>query len=450
MKRWMIRLGQSLNMGMDKYTPDSFLFAVLLTFVIYIMGVTLTKAGPFEMIQYWYKGFWNFLAFGMQMVLIIVTGYTLATTPLVSRVFSFLVKVPKTSLTACIFIFWVTAILSFIHWGFGIVAGALLAPRLGYSVKKLDFKMLVAGSYLGWCVGAMGLTNSIALLSNTPGNFLEKKIGLIPMTQTSLHPEVFYSTLVSVMVVAPFLLWLFHSEQADLKELDAKTLARLEQEITVSKETTEDSEEQTFATRVENSRLISILLSIMGLSFCVHWFATKGFELDLNFFNFLMLFLGIAFHGTPKKFYLAFAEGIKMTWGIVLQFPFYAGIQGMMASSGLVPIIVGWFIAISTPDSFAFWTYISSSIVNLFIPSSGGILMIQGPIMLDAGANLGISAPAVLRAFMAGEQISNVIQPFFAIPLLAMAGLKMKDIMGYSIIFYIVISVVYNINFILF
>lgn len=450
MKRWMIRLGQSLNMGMDKYTPDSFLFAVLLTFVIYIMGVSLTKAGPFEMIQYWYKGFWNFLSFGMQMVLIIVTGYTLATTPLLSRLFSYLVTIPKTSLSASLFIFLATGILSYIHWGFGIVAGALLAPRIGHRIKKLDFKMLVASSYLGWCVGAMGLTISIALLTNTPGNFLEKKIGLIPMTQTSFHPEILYSTWLSILVIAPFLLWLFHPEQKDVKELDAKILARFEKEITTTKEAIEEVEEKTFATWVENSSLISLLLSIMGLSFCVHWFATKGFELDLNFFNFLMLFLGIALHGTPKKFYTAFAEGIKMTWGVVLQFPFYAGIQGMMASSGLVPIMVGWFISIATPESFPFWTYISSSIVNLFIPSSGGILMVQGPIMLDAGAKLGLSAAEVLRPFMAGEQISNIVQPFFAIPLLAMAGVKMKDIMGYCIIFYVAISIVFNLGFVLF
>ncbi len=449
MKRWLIKLGQSLNMGMDKYTPDSFLFAVLLTFVIYVMGITMAGQSPFAMIEYWYKGFWGFLAFSMQMVLMIVTGYTLATTPLVSKLLDRAVGIPKTSMGAATFIFLTTAVLSFIHWGFGIVVGALLAPRLGRGIERLDFKFLVASSYLGWCVGAIGLSISIALLVNSPGHFLEKKIGIIPLSQTSLHPELLVMTIISTFIIAPALLWLFHPEDKDVPVLDAKIRERFEKAVESS--TTEDvTEEKTFATIVENSTIITVLLSLMGLSFCVNWFATKGFDIQLNFFNFLMLFAGIALHGTPKKFYTAFCDGVKMTWGIVLQYPFYAGIQGMMQASGLVPIMVGWFIAISTPESFPFWTYISASIVNLFIPSSGGILLIQGPIMIDAGMKLGLGAPEVLRAFMVGEQISNLIQPFFAIPLLAMAGMKMRDIMGYCIVFYVVFSVVYNIGFIIF
>ncbi len=450
MKRWFRGLGQSLNMGMDKYTPDSFIFAVLLTFVIFIMGITLAGQKPFSMIEYWYKGFWGFLAFSMQMVLIIVTGYTLATTPLVSKFLTKLLSIPKTSLSAAIFIFVVTAVLSFIHWGFGMVVGALLAPRLGRSIPKLDFRFMVASSYLGWCVGAIGLSISIALLVNSPGHFLEKKIGIVPLSQTSLHPELLVMTIVSTLLISPILLWLLHPEDKDIPELDPKIRARFDQAIAADNEQEEVQEEKTFATIVENSVIITVLLSLMGLSFCVHWFATRGFDIQLNFFNFFMLFAGIALHGTPRKFLSAFQEGVKLTWGIALQYPFYAGIQGMMHASGLVPIMVGWFIAISTAETFPFWTYISSSIVNLFIPSSGGILLIQGPIMIDAGMKLGLSGAEVLRPFMVGEQISNLIQPFFAIPLLAMAGMKMKDIMGYCIIFYIVFSVIYNIGFVVF
>ena len=447
----MIKLGQVLNMGMDKYTPDSFLFAVLLTFIIYALGILLANKGPFEMIQFWYKGFWGFLAFSMQMLMIMITGYTVATSPSVSKGIHWLVSIPKTSLSACMLIFLVSSITSFIHWGLGLIVGALLAPRLGRQLEKLDFKLLVCASYLGWIVGALGISISIALLVNTPGHFLQKMIGLIPMSQTSLHPGLLLPTIINTFITVPLMLWLLHPEQSDVPKLDEKIRASFAKEVVSEEAEAENSaEENTFATRVENSSLITLLLSVMGFAFCAHWFYTKRFNLDFNFFNFMMLFLGIALHKTPKRFYTSFAEGVKLTWGIVLQYPFYAGIQGMMASSGMVPIIVGWFIAIATPQSFPFWTYISSSIVNLFIPSSGGILLVQGPIMLEAGAKLGVSYPAVLRAFMAGEQISNVIQPFFAIPLLAMAGMKMRDIMGYCIIFYIVLSVVYNISFLIF
>ena len=450
MKYYLRRFAQSLNMSLDRYIPDSFLFAVLLTFIILIMGVTLAGKGLFQMIEFWYQGFWGFLTFGMQMVLMIVTGYTLATTPLVNKVLTKFLTIPKTSLGAAIFIFVITAILSFIHWGFGLIVGALLAPRLGKSIEKLDFKFLVASSYLGWCIGALGLSISIALLVNTPGHFLEKTIGIIPQTKTSLHPSILLTTIASIFIIAPALLWLLHPAEKDIPKIDDKVKARFDEAIANDSMVDDSDEEKTFATMIENSVIITVLLSLMGISFCVNWFATKGFDIQLNFFNFFMLFAGIALHGTPKKFYTNFQEGVKLTWGIVLQFPFYAGIQGMMNLSGLVPIMVSWFIAISTPETFPFWTYISSSIVNFFIPSSGGILLVQGPVMIDAGLKLGLTPDQVLRPFMVGEQISNLIQPFFAIPLLAMAGMKMKDIMGYCILFFLVFSVVYNLGFIIF
>lgn len=186
----------------------------------------------------------------------------------------------------------------------------------------------------------------------------------------------------------------------------------------------------------------------MGFTVVIYWFVKNGFNIELNFFNFLMLFLSILLHGSPRKFYTAFAQGLNMAWGIALQYPFYAGIQGMIASSGLGTIMSSWFISIATPATFPFWTYISASIVNLFIPSSGGILLVQGPILLEAGAKLGLTYPEIIRPFMVGEQVSNLVQPFFAIPILAMAGLKMKDIMGYCIIFYVLLSIMYNIMFV--
>jgi short-chain fatty acids transporter len=160
-----------------------------------------------------------------------------------------------------------------------------------------------------------------------------------------------------------------------------------------------------------------------------------------------MLILSIILHWTPKRFYTAFAEGVRVSWGIPLQFPFYAGIQGMMAGSGLVAIIAGWFIAISNPSTFHIFNYLSTAIVNFFIPSSGGIFIVQGPIMVKAGQALGVSNGAIVNAFMAGEVIGNIVQPFWAIPLLSIAGLKMKDIMGFCLLSFAILSIVYIVCF---
>jgi short-chain fatty acids transporter len=452
--------------------PDCFLFAIVLTFIIFIMGMTIAGKGLFEMIQFWYKGFWGFLAFSMQMVLIIVTGYTLAVTPIGNKILTWLATIPKSSLAAVIFIGIVVSALAWFHWGLGLVAGAILAPKLGRNIPKINYKMLVASAYVGWCSGCYGLTVTETLIVNTPGHFLEKKIGLIPISQTSFHIEVLLPTLLCSFLILPVLWWLFHPEESEIQPLDAAVVAAFEQEIAAEKAKLEGKKARkgdaadtstafgaadyvpvkakTFASRIEDSWLICMIISLAGLSYVVYWFATKGFNLNLDIFNFAMLFLGFALHGTPRRFYTAFAEGTKLSWGVVLQFPFYAGIQGMMGASGLVAIISGWFVAISTVATYPLWTFVSASIVNFFIPSAGGILMVQGPIMMDAAAKLGVPFADTLRAFTAGENIANMIQPFFAIPLLAMARLEMKDIMGYCIIAWIVASVVFMISIMVF
>jgi short-chain fatty acids transporter len=188
----------------------------------------------------------------------------------------------------------------------------------------------------------------------------------------------------------------------------------------------------------------------MGLSYVVYWFATEGFNLTLNIFNFTLLFLGILLHWTPKRLLTAFEEGVKASYGVVLQFPFYAGIQGMMGGSGLVTIIANWFLSISTAATFPVFTYISAAIVNFFIPSSGGIFMIQGPVMMEAGMALGVPAATIVNSFSAGEVISNLVQPFWAIPLLGLAGLKMKDIVGYCILSFLIASILYIAAFLIF
>jgi len=469
MKRSLARLGSALNMSMDKYIPDCFLFAVGLTFIIFIMGMTIAGKGLFQMIEYWYNGFWGFLAFSMQMVLIIVTGYTLAVTPIGNKIFTWLATIPKSSLPAVVFIGVVVSVLSWLHWGLGIVAGAILAPKMGRNIPRINYKMLVASAYVGWCSGAYGLTVTETLIVNTPGHFMQKQIGLIPISQTSFHIEILVPVILCTFVIVPALWWLFHPEEDEIPPLDAAVVAAFEQEIAEEKakmegeltckpDTADSStglatginvaakKEKTIASRIEDSRIICYLTSALALSYVVYWFATKGFDLNLNIFNFAMLFIGFALHGTPRRFYTAFAEGTKLSWGVVLQFPFYAGIQGMMGASGLVAIISGWFVAISTPLTFPLWTFVSASIVNFFIPSAGGILMVQGPIMMNAAQVLGVPYADTIRAFTAGENIANIIQPFFAIPLLALARLEMKDIMGYCIIAWIVTSIAFMVS----
>jgi short-chain fatty acids transporter len=447
MKKVVERMSTALNVRMESFVPDSFIFAILLTLVVYIMGIFIAGKGPFQMIQFWQGGFWNFLTFSMQMLLVLVTGFTIATTPLGEKILSFLGRIPKSSLAAVIFATLVSGVLAYIHWGIGLIGSALLAREIARNNKKIDFKLMVAAVYVGWNIGSMGISGSEPLLVNTPGHFLEKQIGLVPMTQTVLSSMLLLPHLLSLLVVLPIFWWMLHPEEKDLPEMDPRLKERFESESKLGRISGAKGDKKTFADILENTPFLNIALSLMGLSYLIYWFATKGFDLNLNIFNFLMLTVGIILHWTPKRFYMSFAEGVKVSWGIPLQFPFYAGIQGMMQGSGLVAIIAGWFIAISTPSTFHIFNYLSTAIVNFFVPSSGGIFIVQGPIMVKAGQALGVSNGAIINAFMAGEVIGNIVQPFWAIPLLSIAGLKMKDIMGFCLLSFVLLSIVYIVCF---
>lgn len=444
MRNALRKFSYSLNFGLDKIIPDSFIFAILLTFIVFIMGITIAGQSPFDMTVFWAKGFWGFLLFSMQMVLVLVTGFTLATTPAGQKGLAAIARIPKSGVSATIFIMIVSSALAYISWGLGLVGSAVLARELARNLKKADFKLLVAAGYTGAMVGTMGLSFSEALLVNTPGHFLEKEIGLIPYSDTVFSPGVLISVLLLTFVLLPLFYWLIHPEEKDTPEIPAEIKNRFEEQSRIAVESAAIAEgKPTIAERMDNSPIINVTISIMGFVYIVYWFVTQGFNLTLDIFNFTLLFLGILLHWTPRRLLNAFEEGVKASYGIVLQFPFYAGIQGMMGSSGLVAIMAGWFTAISTTTTFPMWTYISAAFVNLFIPSSGGIFMIQGPVMVKAGAALGVPAAKIVTAFSSGEVISNIIQPFWAIPLLGIAGLKMRDIMGFCVLGFTIASVVF-------
>jgi short-chain fatty acids transporter len=188
------------------------------------------------------------------------------------------------------------------------------------------------------------------------------------------------------------------------------------------------------ADKIENSWIISTIIGIGGMIYLVYYFATKGFELNLDIVNFAFLFLGILFQRTPINYVRAVSEGAKACAGIIVQFPFYAGIMGMMAKSGLVGVIAGWFVAISGPLTYPVFTFLSAGLVNIFVPSGGGQWAVQGPIMVEAAKVLNLSIPKTIMAVAYGDQWTNMLQPFWALPLLGITRLKAREIVGYTMV----------------
>ncbi len=422
------RMGASLSRWAQKYMPDPMIFAILLTILTYVLGLIFTDSGPFKMILNWYKGFWTLLTFGMQMCIILVTGYALATTSIIQKFLKKLAGIPKSTAGAAALVSFIACVAGLINWGLGLIVGAIFAlevARQGYfNNRKFHYPLIVAAGYSGLAVWHMGLSGSAPLLVATEKHFLAKEIGIIPVSETLGSGLNIVLILIMLIVIPLVYFFMAPKDESKIKPIQ-------EELCKVGEESETPREEWTFADKLENSVLLSMIIGLGGLIYIVYYFATKGFKLNLNIVNFTFLIAGIILHKRPIAYVRAVGEGVRGCAGIILQFPFYAGIMGMMKFSGLVTVIAGWFVALSNATTYPIFTFISAAIVNLFVPSGGGQWAVQGPIMVKAAQALHFSIPKTIMAMAYGDQWTNLFQPFWALPLLGICGIRARDIMGY-------------------
>ncbi len=428
----------------QKYLPDAFIFAAFLTVLTFVLGVTLTGQTPLDMVKHWGAGAWGLLAFSMQMVLVLVTGHTLASTKFFSTLLKRIASCAKTPIQAIVIVSLVSGIACWLNWGFGLVIGALLAKELAKQVEEVDYRLLIASAYTGFIVWHGGLSASIPLQLATAGDEAAKAALLkmtggavtqaVPVAETIFSP---LNLIISfgIILMLPIINSLMHPD----KEHTVKVKRELLFDGSEKEEEMKPKSEMTPAERVENSRVISLILFVLMFAAIIYHFATKGFDLNLNIVNLIFLTFGILLHGTPKRFLAAFKEAVKGADGIVLQFPFYAGIMGMMTGktadgASLAALISNWFVSISTVKTFPVFTFLSAGIVNFFVPSGGGQWSVQGPIMMPAAAQLGVPFAKAALGIAWGDAWTNMIQPFWALPALGIAGLGARDIMGYCLI----------------
>jgi len=438
------RLASASTRWSTRWVPDSWVIAVILTIVAYILGLIFTKSSPFQLVQAWGQGFWVLLSFAMQMCLIIMTGYILATTPFVSRFLNYLAGLPKSPKQAIALMALVSMIFAWINWGLSIVGSAVFTRFMVKKQKGVDYRLLVATAYLG--LGTFwhsGLSASAPLLVATPGHFLIKEMGIIPITETIFHPFNLGLALV-VLIFLTFLGPMMHPKKEDVFEADPK----LGDEATFTAPPKPTGAALTPALRMEHSPVINLIVGISGLIWLAWYFSTKGLAgINLDVVNFLFLMVGVLLHWTPASFLKAADEGGSFIWGVVVQFPFYAGIFGIIKFSGLAEIMGSWFTAIATKDTYPFIVMWYSGILNYIVPSGGSKWAIEAPYIIQAAKNLGVSQPATVIAYAWGDMITDVIQPFWAIPLLGVAKLGFRDIMGYCMIYFLFYMVVISIGF---
>ncbi|MCM3730578.1 short-chain fatty acid transporter [Fictibacillus nanhaiensis] len=434
-------LTRASNKLMQRYLPDPFIFVILLTGVVFILGLIITGQSPVKMVSFWGDGFWKLLEFSMQMVLILVTGYVLASSPFFKKMLRKLASFARTPGQAIISVTLVALIASWINWGFGLVIGAIFSKELARQVKNTDYRLLIASAYSGFVVWHAGLSGSIPLTIATPGHFMEETMGIISTSETLFSPFNLF-IVGALFIILPVTNRLMMNKD-ETYQIDPSLLDDSVEAATLA-------EADTPAEKLENSMWLSMIIGILGLAYMVYFFATSGFNLNINFVNFIFLFLGILLHKTPRNYINSVAEAVKGASGIIIQFPFYAGIMGMMVGSGLVTEMSEWFVAISNEYTLPLFTFLSAGIVNIFVPSGGGQWAVQAHVVLDAADALGVSYAKTAMAVAWGDAWTNLIQPFWALPALAIAGLKAKDIMGFCLIVLFVSGIVISAGFLIF
>lgn len=421
----------------DRYLPDPYIFVLLLTLIVMLAAIVSESKAPIDVIQYWGDGFWSLLSFSMQMLLVLVAGFMLASSPPIKKLLEAIACVAKSAPQAIILVTLVSLAASWINWGFGLVVGALFAKALARKVK-VDYRLLVASAYSGFVVWHGGLAGSIPLTIATEGHFSQAQIGIIPTGDTIF--SFFNLALVALLfVVMPLVNRFMLPDEKDSVYLDP---AKLADETQVIHETAA----QRPADKLENSRLLGWTIGSAGLVYLGYYFFIQAGSLNLNQVNFLFLFLAIVLHQTPRSLLTSLNEAIKGGAGIVIQFPFYAGIMAVMVQSGLAQSISAGFVAIASADSLPFWSFISAGIVNIFVPSGGGQWAVQAPIMIPAAQALGADVTRVAMAVAWGDAWTNLIQPFWALPVLAIAGLKARDIMGFCLMQLIITGVIISVG----
>ncbi|URQ98758.1 TIGR00366 family protein [Pseudoalteromonas sp. SCSIO 43095] len=414
----------------ERYLPDPFIFVILLTIITLSIANLATPATTLEVITSWGSGFWNLLSFAMQMLLVLVTGYMLASTSLISKLLTKLATLANTAPKAIILVTFISLLASWLNWGFGLVIGALFAKAIAKQTR-VDYRLLVASAYSGFVVWHGGLAGSVPLTIATEGHFSQATMGIIG-TQQTLFAGFNIAILIGLFIIMPLVNRYMLPNEKDSVYIDPLLLKNtLADKVTITRP----------AQHLEQSKLLGMGIGLLGLAYLGYYFFIAGGGLNLNSVIALFLFMAITLHQTPHNVLNSLQQAIPSGAGIVIQFPFYAGIMAVMVDTGLAQQISKGFIAIADADSLPFYSFISAGLVNMFVPSGGGQWAVQAPIVIPAAQELGADMARVAMAVAWGDAWTNLIQPFWALPVLAIAGLKAKDIMGFCVVQLIITGV---------
>jgi len=447
-----------------KYLPSPFTIAILLTLLTTVLAILFTKPEnqtlvtySMDVFEFWEKGIWTngLLVFAYQMMLILVLGHVLVLSKSVSKLIVNVTKYCVNTATSAAIVSCSTMLVAFFNWGLGLIFGALLARKVAEHAQKnnipLNYPIIGAAGYVGLMVWHGGISGSAPIKINEDGHiksimkFVSSEEALAKIPSIITYSETVFSwwNLVIFLLVMLVVSYTFYKLGKKAKPTSIN--------LPVYKMNT-DTEIKTKAEKLDNSKLLAYVFGVLLLVVFFYRYAQDVISLKItpNLINFFMFGLGILLHGSFKRFTNAVGESISDVSGILIQFPLYFGIMGIMKSTGMVGLISDLFVSISNATTLPIFTFFSAGLVNIFVPSGGGQWVVQGPIVVESALKLGVPLPKAIMAMAYGDQITNMLQPFWALPLLGITKLKAKEILPYTLIAMVVGSVVYLLGLLLF
>jgi short-chain fatty acids transporter len=434
------------------FLPAPFTIAALLSLVTFLLAFfisdkTSEDSHVFEILSYWEKGLWDskMTVFAMQMMLMLVLGHSLALTKPIKKLINKATYFCSNSARAAAIITFSTLIVSLFNWGLGLIFGAIFARKVGeYATRnkiKINYPLIGAAGYSGMMVWHGGVSGSAPLKIAEEGHFLQEKIGIISQSQTVFSLMNIYIS-ITLLIILPITMYLIG------KKSQSAIINLVEEESTKPLKITG-------AEKLDHSNIIAYLFGGIILIFSIYKALIIPDIISLkfitpNFINLLLLALCIIMHQNFYNFLMAIDKAIRGASGILIQFPLYFGIMGIMKYSGMIEIMSDFFIEISTKQTFPILTFLSAGIVNIFVPSGGGQWAVQGPIIVESAIKIGVSIPKTIMSLAYGDQITNMLQPFWALPLLGITGLKAKEILPYTLILMLVGTCIFIIGLLIF
>jgi short-chain fatty acids transporter len=432
---WLAGIGLRLSDFFERWFPDAFALALVAVGIVFAASMAIGNSMA-DSAQWFGSGFWDLVTFTMQMTMIIVTGYALATARPVYAVICRMAAIPKSGKSAAAFVGLFSMLASLLSWSFSLIFSGLLAREVTHRVRGADYRAVGAAAYLGvGSIWALGLSSSAALIMSAPASLpqsIAQISGVLPLSQT-LGLWQSLSTAAVLLLV---------SMGISYYSAPAHEQARGMQEMGVVYEppAMDVGSPKKPGEWLEYSPILTILVSLAGIGYLSREVAARGPSvlLELNHYIFLLLIAGILLHWKPRSFTRAITAAAPSVAGVLVQYPIYAGIVKVMTESGLATRIAHFFVAVSTEHTFPVLVGLYSAFLGLFVPSAGGKWLIEAPYVLQAAKSLHVHLGWVVQTYNATEALANLIHPFWMLPLVGILNLKPRDIIGYSTLQFVV------------